>query len=133
MGLPFSPEPEESIVARYHEALRPEIDVLHVAGHPEETPWKFRKHVFDFPDGIRMIASVDKAPGLHALHLSFSLDGGFAWIYNPDTLMQRILALCEKFSGCKKKSRVKCLISPGGVAHFYFAKLPVWKENETTP
>ena len=57
MTLEFMPEIEESLKQRYPKALKPMVGrVRHEKVHEE-----FREHVFDFYDGLRVIASKECA------------------------------------------------------------------------
>lgn len=54
--LPYKPESLESMIRRYPEALNPVVNYDLVLSGTIHPPSKFRKHVFDFGIGIRMIA-----------------------------------------------------------------------------
>ena len=71
-GLPFEPETEEAMRARFEAALTPRYNVFTATG--KDAPSKKRQHVFDFPDLVRMVVSVDRDPnrGRTFLHASFS-------------------------------------------------------------
>lgn len=101
MGLPFEPETDQALAQRFIAALAPDYDVTEVAAHPEGSPGKFRKHVFDFNDGIRMIASIDRwSVGERKLHLSFSLEDQAPAAPGAPTLawfMDRVRELCFQF------------------------------------
>lgn len=125
MALPFEPQTEAQIVARFHLAMTPEYEVLEVAKHPGSEPSKLRQHVFDFEDGIRMIASIDYGQGTRWLHLSFSLWTSFVPIWQRDAYTRRVLSLCEKFAHARKTMRVGLKMNtPAGVDHFLFPLKP---------
>ncbi len=120
--LPFEPETEEQISARFKDAVTPEYDVEYVFKHPDKTPTKLRKHVFDFQDGIRMGVSIDFYGGLRFMHFSFS-------VHPPRTQRNmdfalRILALVEKFDKPTRNSPAQHHVTPAGVEHFFFLLPP---------
>ena len=72
--LPFEPESRESIKARFAAALGPEVDVKRVAAGKEPLISHDRRHVFDYEDGYRLIASTDKDDfRCRMVHLSFGI------------------------------------------------------------
>jgi hypothetical protein len=122
--LPFEPETEAQLMARFPAALTPDYDVREIVKHPESRPGLLRKHVFDFGDGIRMIASVDFDDQDRALHLSFSVQPSFFGIFSRRTFRQRVVSLIEKFAKPDPHTLASHQISPKkGVDHFLF-KLP---------
>jgi len=74
---PFKPEDIESIKRRWPAALTPVYELDKCERGEQEPPGFSREHCFDFPDGIRMIASVENHDGTHALHVSFGINDGF--------------------------------------------------------
>lgn len=80
--LPYEPEPFDQLQDRFHLALTPIYSVQTLLKemklNPKSRPGMQRKHVFDFEDGLRVIASVeadDRVPALQRepyLHVSFS-------------------------------------------------------------
>lgn len=70
--LPYEPESLEQMKARFREAFGPRYineEIMAGRGIP---PSKLRAHVFDFPDSMRMIVSVDVTAGHELVHFSFS-------------------------------------------------------------
>lgn len=69
--LPKEPESEDAMRARYAQALEGVwTPAMGVAG---DTPGKLRRHTFDWPDGLRLIVSMDDLDGKGAkLHVSGS-------------------------------------------------------------
>jgi len=112
--LPFEAEPDDTIRARLHKALNPVyIQELIEKGGPR--PGQFRKHVFDFTDGVRMIVSIER-PNVAAdkvLHVSFSVvDGAYS---SMEAFMARITnGVAELFPGLKVRNRVLTKVA----AHF---------------
>lgn len=72
--LPFEPESEQSLKARFQEALKDRFDVREVENNLTERPGLMRKHVFDFQDGLRLIVSNDKSGNNYYMHVSASLN-----------------------------------------------------------
>lgn len=80
--LPFQAEPLDKLQARFHLALAPIYDarqlLKEIKKNPLDRPGLKRKHVFDFDNGIRLIASVERDDRPEAtdrrpyLHVSFS-------------------------------------------------------------
>jgi hypothetical protein len=62
---PLRPEPFEHLEARFAKAIQPRFDCERVAAmqaigrHNHWQPWLDRRHLFDWPDGLRLIAYVD--------------------------------------------------------------------------
>jgi hypothetical protein len=79
--MPYEPEPDDQLKARFEAALTPHYDIAKVADGTMPFPGALRQHVFDFMDGVRVIVSVDydeySAGSVsiggteHVLHLSF--------------------------------------------------------------
>jgi hypothetical protein len=74
--LPHEPESVESMLARFPKALEPVYATEAIREGRMPRPGQVRAHVFDFEDGVRMIASMDLDEGINGpdpfLHLSFS-------------------------------------------------------------
>ena len=71
--LPFQPEPEIVLKARYDNATRKKWNVNRIAEDNGERPGVLREHVFDFYDGLRLIVSCD-TDGVHTYtHYSASM------------------------------------------------------------
>lgn len=73
LALQFTPESVERLIARFPEALEPTYDPQEIAARKVTRPGQQRKHVFDFEDGVRCIASHEMHNGRKVLHMSFSL------------------------------------------------------------
>jgi hypothetical protein len=71
--LPFEPELEESLKARYPEAVRDVVDIGKTESCPQVRPGLSREHVFDLFDGLRLIISKDKLEVATVLHVSASM------------------------------------------------------------
>lgn len=75
--LPFEPESIESLRARYPDALRSVFNAEAVAFGGAPRPGQIRAHVFDSPDGVRLIVDREKSPGHPVyLHLTGSAQEG---------------------------------------------------------
>lgn len=70
--MPFQPEPLNALKARYAKALAPVFNFMDTQIKP--APGMKREHVFDFENGLRMIASREyHGQGKTYLHLSFGV------------------------------------------------------------
>lgn len=71
--LPNEPESLDSMKARLDAALSVVYDAAEIEAGRGKRPGELRQHVFDFEDGIRCIASLDRQINGHVyLHMSFS-------------------------------------------------------------
>ena len=57
--LDFQPELEETMKARYKDALTPIYDVYKIP-KGNQNPENLRKHVFDFYDGVRLVVTQER-------------------------------------------------------------------------
>lgn len=84
--LPHEPEPLERLQARFAKALEPVYDVCLIAQGWQTRPGAYRRHLFDFEDGLRLLVSRERLPlmgpdgrtaAVH-LHVSASFEAGLA-------------------------------------------------------
>ena len=73
MALPFEPELEEGLQARYKDAVAEVIDIREIKSGVRATPGKERRHVFDFYDGLRLIVSRETDGTHKTIHFSASM------------------------------------------------------------
>lgn len=73
IALQFVAEPTDRLLARFKEALTPVYDAEEIVQRKVLRPGQQRKHVFDFEDGVRVIASHEIHSGRTVLHMSVSL------------------------------------------------------------
>lgn len=73
IALQFVAEPTDRLVARFKDALTPVYTADDIEQKKVTRPGQQRKHVFDFEDGVRCIASHEVHNGRKVLHMSFSL------------------------------------------------------------
>lgn len=71
--LEFQPELEETMKARYKDALTPIYD-FHKVLAGEQRPEELQKHVFDFYDGVRLIITHESKGYRILTHIVFSLN-----------------------------------------------------------
>jgi hypothetical protein len=71
--LPFEPQPENVLKARYPDAVKETIDIEKIDKGEIERPGLNREHVFDFFDGLRLVISRDKMGLNTVLHVSASM------------------------------------------------------------
>ena len=75
--LPFTPEPLAALQARYGAAVATLVDTTRVVQGLVPAPSGDRRHVFDWPDGLRLMVSRERMPdGRCGVHISASLDWG---------------------------------------------------------
>jgi len=101
--LPEKPETLADLKARYKDSLFPVVDVAQAKADIASAyyPGKFRRHVFDTLEGLRMIISRDKYPdGVIALHVSFSPTERLAkTLRDKDTVnaLEELLLMASRF------------------------------------
>jgi hypothetical protein len=85
--LPFEPQPDAELQARFELALEPHQDI-HFP--PDPATGLQRKHVFDFEDGVRAIVSIDydggTEPAEKYLHVSIGACSEAAWERVPERI-----------------------------------------------
>ena len=81
--LPFEPETFEAMCARWPAVLAVVYQRDLVDSGQQMAPGFSRTHVFDFADGIRLIATVDDVNGTNMLHLSFGIHSSFHAVWIP--------------------------------------------------
>lgn len=123
MSLEFKPESYEEMKERYPLAVKDLIDTNLVKEGFIDPPSRDRKHVFDYPDGLRLIVSLDLAEGRKFLHVSASgndkyiksvKDEGF------DGLMEDVMLRLLALRGKETSDQVKGFMSAGGALHLMF-------------
>jgi len=132
--VPFVPESFDSLKARYPKALEKRFDVNDA---PEIRPGADRTHIFDFEDGLRVIASVDFEGERVFLHFSCSIteDRARQWIDSmaaivnvlptPLLRIQRFLREVAKIAAARiyrlsgQELGKPEHISTGGVIHWF--------------
>src|SRR6516165_10248434 len=89
--LPEQVETFEAIRSRFPKALRRIWSCDEIETNPKaERPGFLREHVFDFEDGVRMIASTDVGSKDPLIHLSFSVSKRGLKKYGPKHFQPRI-------------------------------------------
>ena len=74
MSLPFSPQDWRSLRSRFPDALRQVYDVESMLLGVWSWPWAVRANVFDFGDGLRLVAWLQVCPaGLRSFRVSAEL------------------------------------------------------------
>ena len=132
MAIDFEPELEETMKARFAEALEPVYD----AGVPVEgmRPGQERKHVFDFFDGSRYIVSRERlSDGELVMHVSVSFRGT-GMDEPPLEGRELLLSIVERvrfLRGSMVPGMVRAFATPEGVVHMVFPEVP--KELEGVP
>jgi hypothetical protein len=101
--LPAEPESLEIIKARFPKALEPVWRISKIVKPGAKRPGLYREHVFDFEDGIRMIASRDTDGKETWLHLSFSVSAEIGDERTVGWFRYRVDELCFIFAGVRKQ------------------------------
>jgi hypothetical protein len=120
MALDFEPEIEETLKARFAEALEPVYDAAKVMSGGQR-PGQLRKHVFDSFDGSRLIVSRDRMPdGEMVLHVSVSFRDEAP--KGPEMLVMVI----EKVNALRGyvPGPIRAFASNEGVVHMIFPEVP---------
>ena len=120
--LPQEPETLEHMKARFPAALKDRIDVEIVKNHPETAPSKKRKHVFDYADGMRLIASTDICGPEMLVHISISGDERYAKSIHGshEEFNEDIFLRLAAFLGHQPPTTVQQFYSQSGVLHLFF-------------
>lgn len=92
--LPFESESPEAIRQRLGAILKVIYDQRALDEDIYVSPVYQRRHVFDFPDGIRLVAAVERSPKAE-LHLSFGIHDSFHSIWIPKG-REAYLARCRE-------------------------------------
>jgi hypothetical protein len=94
--LPFEPESPDAIRQRWGAILKVIYDQKQLEAETQVNPAFQRRHVFDFPDGIRLVASLERAGAPQAeLHLSFGIHNSFHSVWIPKG-REAYLARCRE-------------------------------------
>ena len=122
MGLPVKIETVEEMKARFKAAFDTIFEGEDVAAGVADYPGESRTHVFDFEDGLRMIASKDRVAGKIYFHLSgSSFKAPVAYKDMCEVLASRFICLWGepiviRFNSC---------VSPNGVVHLVGTQNPL--------
>lgn len=131
--LPFAPEPEAALRARYPAALAELYDAEGVRLGSVTPPTRRRPNVFDFEDGLRLIVSRDDHGGEAGVvvHLSAGLGTGTALertlrgAHCPGCV---VALLCERVEGAwrtlRGRGRLRFLGLSGGDVPHWIAPAP---------
>lgn len=122
MGLNFEPEPDIVLRARYPEAIKDKINARDIMVGIVPTPGKFRKHVFDFTDGLRLIISREAHDEGTYLHFSASMND-VNTMPMPE-FMQFVVEHVVRVTGGALSGMMEAEMSDGGVLHL------VWNEGQ---
>ena len=122
--LPYEPETLSDMKLRFHAAVDSVVYIDKVRSGEQVSPSKLRKHVFDFPDGMRMIVSrEDLGDGKVFYHASASgteaygesiRDEGISGVV--EDLMLRLAALRDTHP----IKQVSSFVSQKGMLHIMF-------------
>ena len=139
MGLPWNPEKITVLRARYAAAVTDLYDHGAIAAGVQPRPGTRRRHVFDWPDGLRLIVSRDRLmDGRIGICVSGSVQGNTRlsrWLQTPDPATALASLVCQRWQHLARSDRIPQLVgwsSGKGVPHFV-----VWDaraaDTELTP
>jgi len=126
--MEFEPEPDFALKSRYKDALEPVYDQKKIADGDVATPGSYRKHVFDFLDGCRLIVSREKAPcGKVILHASASFRKEFTG--RDRDVQELVVDVLQKLNDLRGKQMmgVAPMMIDNGVIHI------MYDENQLFP
>lgn len=133
MKLPFEPETMETARARFAQAVATVHDQEEISSHPDKAISKRRENTFDFPSGVRMMVSREKAlDGDVVLHVSASLVEGSKLFgelqalpvsHRLHTFTTGCYKLYKELSG-DKDTLYQLGITSGGVVHWSRREVP---------
>jgi len=117
--LPFQPEPEIVLKARYEDAVRDLVDIRELEKKPEKRPGIHRKHVFDFYDGLRLIVSRDTDGDDVFTHYSASMhpDGAFD---NLQGFVMFVVSHINELRSTPMEGRAKVFGTDKGIVHVMY-------------
>ena len=124
MALPFEPELEELMKNRFSDAINP-VYLIKAIEQGGARPGQFRKHVFDYYDGTRLIVSRDTLEGAGTfLHVSVS----FYQVTPPvgPDLLRMVIDKVKELGGLYP-GMVQAFSTNGGILHFLFPDIPSGK------
>lgn len=125
--LPIKPESIEQLRARFPQALE---GIYHsdAVAQGGDRPGNHRRHIFDFPQGMRLIISRDRLGTARAcLHVSASFSDALAiekfgpksGTVKADIVADGITYVLKEFAKLTDRYHLKCMgMSDTGVLHF---------------
>lgn len=128
MGLPFEPEIEDALRARYPDAVMDVYEVQKIMDGLAR-PGTMRKHVFDYFDGMRFIVSRDKVRNDIFLHISVSMQTG-SMPKGPDLLRVIIEKLRDLCGGIPSDAMINVSATNSGIVHVI---IPEAKTPQASP
>lgn len=116
------------MVVRYHKAVDTTQDIDMISAGQAPAPSKFREHVFDYPDGVRMIISIDKMNNEVFLHVSASCSGEYIAKFHVKDIKDFFIEFAKEVErrlaelrGCEIPKLVESFISNSGIVHLVFS------------
>jgi len=123
--LPVEIETLEQMKVRFPAAIAEPVDVDAVARGEGLPPLHKRKHVFDFPDGMRMVASIDMVCRDVFFHVSVSGSDAYARTIKDEGLeglYEDTLLRLSAMLGHAPENPLKAFLTDQGVLHLMFLK-----------
>jgi hypothetical protein len=125
--LDIKPETMESIKARFYKAFETPSDTHKVLSGEQKPVSKLRSNVFDFDDGMRLVASVDLINDEHFLHLSVSgTDAYYKTLKGEglNGLVEDVLLRMAALTGMEPPSDMQAMVNKAGIFHLIFGVDP---------
>lgn len=112
-------QPWESLQARYADAIRDVYDQSAIVEGRVEPPSGRAQHVFDTPDGVRLIVSRERVSnGMTVIHISASRFKG-TWAPVVPILCAEVATAFAKVAKVRSAEMRFLGMSEGGIPHFY--------------
>jgi len=127
MGLDFEPESKGEMRDRYPDAIEEIYDYKNISDWiVSSRPGANRKHVFDFFDGCRVVASRERyRNGVLVLHFSISLGADQKAVSKtPDDDVDIAVAHVQDIRGEEFEGAVSFMITRERVIHLMYAENP---------
>jgi hypothetical protein len=128
--VPASPEGLTALRARYHAAVADVINQIDVVGGKVDSPSGDPKHVFDTPEGWRLIVSLERMPdGRVGVHLSASVHDTYAAKraltlrreLTPTGMLDAIVR-AWRFIANSERTPLYLGLSEGGIPHWFIER-----------
>jgi len=120
--LSFESETVKELKARYSEAMTKIYNPDIIIADNNESPGNNRKNVFDFEDGVRIVASRDKFDNIYLTHYSMSFNPD---IFNTSTLensQQVMKCALSHINSIRPEATIGNVMTRGGngVVHLFY-------------
>jgi hypothetical protein len=129
MGLDWQPESNESLAARFDDAMSRIYDADAISEGQSDRPGQHRENVFDFEDGFRVIVSYEKHDGDLYIHVSGSAQDA---LVPPQDVLRTTAVRAAILSAGKIQGQAKIALTKR-VVHLTFKVGPEWISRAVRP